>query len=142
MFTKRRARRFQQSAIAAQSGRISWTVSGIQGCLRHVHIEHSKLSPSNDEKWEPYSEMMFYLMNKYGRMKATAYAHRMISVIDFLRLHEGKLKKAGILRTWEDGLGMDDDLLFQAFAKLPFDRRKGFSFEDVMDYVSRAKKPN
>jgi hypothetical protein len=66
----------------------------------------------------------------------------MISIVDFLSTYEQKLKKAGIVRTWEDGLGMDDDILFQAFAKLLFDRRKGFRFEDVMDYVARAKKPS
>ena len=86
--------------------------------------------------------MLLYLIERYGRNKAAVYGQRMICVIDFLTKHEEKLKKAGLLRTWHDGLGMDDDLLFQAFAKLPFDWREGFHFEDVMNYVSRAKGPN
>jgi hypothetical protein len=138
--TKRRQRKLEQSLKAARSGRIHWTVRGILECLRHVHIEHT--GTSENEEWEPYTEMMIYLMTKYGRPKASAYGHRMISVIDFLTEHEAKLKKAEILRPWRDGVGMDDDVLFQALAKLPFDRRKGFNFEDVMDYISRAKSPN
>jgi hypothetical protein len=140
MFAKKRERKLQQSIRAAHSGRIGWTVRGIYDCLRHVHTEHTKRSSSSE--WEPYAEMMIYLRGKYGRTKAAAHSVRMISIIDFLTGHEQRLKEAGILRPWRDGVGMDNDLLFQAFAKLPFDRRNRFNFDDVMDYVSRAKKPN
>jgi hypothetical protein len=137
--SRKRKRKLQQSIKAAHTGRISWTVRGIHDCLRHVHVEHAK--SSSNEEWEPYSAMMIYLMENYGTAKATAHARRIIHVVDFFSIHEKKLKKAGIVRIWKNGFGMDDDLLLEALAKLPF-TRKGFRFEDVMGYIARAKKPN
>lgn len=142
MFTRKREKRLRHSAIAAQSGRITWTVRGIHECLRHFEIEESRLSDSNRRDWEPYIEMILYLMNTYGRAKATAHAQRMIHLVVFLDEHEEKLKKAGIVHAWDDRCGMDDDLLFQALALLPYDRREGFDFNHVMDYVSHGRSPN
>lgn len=85
---------------------------------------------------------MIYLVDKYGRTKALAHGHRMIATIDFLLKYEKELLEARIVITERGWLKSEDFLLFEAFAKLKFDRRRGFDFKDVVKYVERAKRPN
>jgi hypothetical protein len=139
----KRERRFRNSLVAGHGGRIKWTASGVEDCMRHLQKEWMALaSRGKSKEWEPYSETVIYIRNKYGQLKGTPHYYRMAAVILFLDRHMKGLKKMGIVKPDGENFALWDDALFEAFAKLPFKPLTGFKFSDVRGYVLRSKKPN
>jgi hypothetical protein len=55
-------------------------------------------SRGKSKEWEPYSETVIYIRNKYGQLKGTPHYYRMATVILFLERHMKGLKKMGIVK--------------------------------------------
>jgi hypothetical protein len=138
--SKRERKNWNYHAIGA-TGKLPWSVRGIEECMRHIHKRASDLTAEERKDWDPMIEVLVFVKEKYGRNKGSAHFLRMGHIISFVEHYRDRLKRDKLVTPIaNDGVSLDDNLV-RAFATLPF-TMSSFRYDDVEKYVQSCKKPS
>jgi hypothetical protein len=130
--------KFWQRMTLGKSGRLPWTRREIDEWLQHINKSFVETEPG---EWDFILETVSYLHIKYGR-KAVLWTSRAYFIFEFMGKFRSRLISDGHIQKGKDCDLLSDELL-NAFAKLPLtNKRTGFSYTSVANYIRKSQNPS